>query len=171
MAARVFIGIGSNIDPARHVGQALTLLTQHLTLTGLSTLYQTRPVGRPDQDLYYNGVCMGTTGLTPVKLHHVLRTLEKQLGRRRTADRFAARTIDLDLLLHDRCVMNHDGLILPNPDITLRAFVCLPLLELDSELTMPDSGARLAAIAGQLDCSDMSPLPDYTRHLKETLSL
>lgn len=172
MSARVFIGIGSNIDPARNLPRALELLAGRFTLTGLSTVYLTTPIGHPEQEPYYNAVCSGTTNLGPSDFHRsVLRDVEHQVGRQRTEDRFAPRTIDLDLLLHDQCVMNRDGLVIPSPDITERDFVCLPLLELDSTLTMPDSGAQLATLTAQLNHSGMTPLHTYTRHLKETLRL
>lgn len=169
---RIFLGIGSNVDPATHVIGALRLLARHLTLTGVSTVYQTAPIGRPEQEDYYNAVCSATTDLPPLALHRtVLRAVEQDLGRKRSSDRYAARTIDLDLLLYGTMVLNHPELVLPSPDIPTRAFVCLPLLELDSTLTMPDSGSPLTVIAAGLAPATMTPLHDYTRTLREALNL
>jgi 2-amino-4-hydroxy-6-hydroxymethyldihydropteridine diphosphokinase len=169
---RVFIGIGSNIDPARNVLHAMQLLSNKMVISGVSTFYLTTAIGHRDQNPYFNGVCVGLTELDPTKFHQsILRDVEQQLGRQRSADRYAPRSIDLDLLLHGQSVLDSSELTIPSPDIWQRNFVCLPLLELDSSLSMPDSGIHLSDLASQLNSSGMTPLLPFTNQLKEALRL
>jgi len=98
--ARVFVGVGSNIDPAENVPAALRLLAKEVRVVATSLFYETLPLGRPEQPAFYNGVVEIATDLPPDDLRQLLRRIETQLGRRRSRDPYAARTIDLDLLLY-----------------------------------------------------------------------
>ncbi len=97
----------------------------------------------------------------------MLSGIDREEGRERTADRFAPRPLDLDLLLHGDTVSNAPGLPLPHPDVTGRRFVALPLLELAPDLVLPGSGIALREIAGSLPPFPMEPLPGLTRALGE----
>jgi 2-amino-4-hydroxy-6-hydroxymethyldihydropteridine diphosphokinase len=98
--------MGSNIDPATNLEKALQLLKRETRVTNLSTVYQTDPEGRPEQPRYYNCAVEIETSLPPRELKfRVLRGIEQELGRTRSKDRFAARTIDLDLLVYDEIVI------------------------------------------------------------------
>ena len=93
-----FIAVGSNIEPSRHVTQALRLLQDRVEVVALSTFYWTSPVDRPGQPRFLNGVWRVHTAIPPKKLKfEVLRGIESRLGRVRTADKSAPRTIDLDI--------------------------------------------------------------------------
>ena len=165
--ARAFVGIGSNIDPAGNVEKAIFLLSAAVQLRGISTVYLSEAVGRPGQPLYYNCVVEFETDVPPVELkQRVLRRIEKELGRVRSTDRSAARTIDLDLILYDRLVMTTEGLTLPDPDIVKRPFLAIPLLELAPDLQLPGSGLRINEIAAALPQDAMKPLQDYTTRLR-----
>ena len=85
--AQGYVGVGSNIEPARHVVGALELLQKQLEVTGSSTFYVTDPVARPEQPLYANGVFGIRTALGPGQVKQILCAVEVSLGRRRTADR------------------------------------------------------------------------------------
>src|SRR5262245_53443950 len=96
---RAFIGVGSNIAPEENIREALRRLTQSVHVVSISTFYREPAIDRPEDPDFYNGVVAIDTDLPPGKLKGaVLRRIEAALGRRRSADKYAARTIDLDLL-------------------------------------------------------------------------
>ena len=131
MEDRIYIAVGSNIDPEPNVLQALELLMRELSVTASSTFYWSAPAERPDQDPFRNGVWQVQSTLTPREIKFdVLRPIEHQLGRRREKDSHAARTIDLDLALHGELRVAEEDLQLPDPDIPKRAFLWQPLAEL-----------------------------------------
>ena len=125
-----FISVGSNIEPEQNIVASLKLLTARTEVSGSSTFYRTEPVGRIDQPMFVNGVWLIRTHLEPVLVQNeLLRPVEQMLDRRRTEDKFASRTIDLDLVLYDDLVCNEPNVRLPHPDIA-RPFVYGPILEL-----------------------------------------
>jgi 2-amino-4-hydroxy-6-hydroxymethyldihydropteridine diphosphokinase len=139
-----FIGVGSNVEPERNIVAALERLRDMTHVTGSSAFYRTEPIGRPDQPWFINGVWRIDTTLNPTQIRsELLRPIEEALGRRRCDDKFALRTIDLDLLLYDDLVT--DGL--PHADLT-RPFVCVPLRELldDARDIEPGLRARILAL-------------------------
>ena len=69
----------------------------------------------------------------------MLRTIENGLHRNRESDKYASRTIDLDLLLFGNMVIHEEGLTIPDPDIYNRSFIAFPLSELNPDLIMPDT--------------------------------
>ena len=91
------------------------------------------------------------------------------MDRERTEDKFAPRTIDLDLILYDELVLTSDDLVLPDPQIQNRPYLAIPLYELDSELILPGTGGRIEELAGQLEHSSMIPLRFYTAFLKKEI--
>lgn len=110
------------------------------------------------------------TNLPPEKLKwEVLRPIEATLGRHRTLDKYASRTIDLDLVLYDDVVLLSNELILPDPDILKRAFVAIPLFEIAPALVLPGFGIPIRQIAEQLAAQSMQPLREYTRELRDEL--
>jgi 2-amino-4-hydroxy-6-hydroxymethyldihydropteridine diphosphokinase len=164
--AQAFVSIGSNIDPEENVSKAVGLLAKQARITGLSTVYVTEPVGRPGQPPYYNCVVALDTPLLPLELKRtVLRRIEDELGRMRGEDKFAPRTIDLDLIIYDDVVMKTGELTLPDPEIRTRPFLAGPLFELAPNLIMPDSKEPIAKIAARMRDSGMTPLVAYTNRL------
>ncbi|MBN2129970.1 MAG: 2-amino-4-hydroxy-6-hydroxymethyldihydropteridine diphosphokinase [Sedimentisphaerales bacterium] len=135
-----FIAVGANIEPQRNIRAALTLLQQYTQVLASSTFYRTEPVGRPGQPHFINGVWLIRPQRGPREVRdEILHPVERQLGRRRTADKYAPRPIDLDLILYDDRVVCDGDLTLPHGDLR-RPFVCVPVLELlvDSSLA-PDA--------------------------------
>lgn len=162
-----YIGIGSNIDPEDNVHRALSLLRRHVRIVAVSTFYRTKPLFRPEQQDYYNGVVEAQTDLTPGELKGlVLRQIEDELRRLRTSDPYASRTIDLDLLIYDDLSGVIDGIRLPDPDITSRPFLALALYELAPEMRIPGSRVPIKDIAESLVYNDIEPLPEYTQALR-----
>jgi 2-amino-4-hydroxy-6-hydroxymethyldihydropteridine diphosphokinase len=165
-----YIGVGSNIDPEENILKAVTLLVRHVVITGISTFYQTKPLDRPDQPPFYNGVVRIDTGIGPKDLkNHIIKKIEKDLGRKRSADKSAPRTIDLDILVFDSLVIHDHNLHIPDPDIQKRPFLAVPLCELDRELTLPGSDRPICEFAEQFRNHDMEPLIEYTEKLRRMI--
>jgi 2-amino-4-hydroxy-6-hydroxymethyldihydropteridine diphosphokinase len=167
---RAFVSIGSNIDPETNVAKAFSRLRESVAVSGISTVYITKPEDRPGQPDFYNCVAEISTDLQPLALkQQVLERIERELGRARTSDRSAARTIDLDLILYDELVANTDGLAIPDPDIATRAFLAIPLYELAPDLVLPGSGRRIAELAAGFPRDAMQPLHHYTDRIRKEL--
>jgi 2-amino-4-hydroxy-6-hydroxymethyldihydropteridine diphosphokinase len=167
---RAFVGVGSNIEPAVNTEQAISMLARETQVTDISTVYLTEAEGRPGQPPYYNCVVEIETDLPPAELkNRILRGIEAKLGRVRTEDKYAARTIDLDLILYDALAMTSGDLTLPDPDIILRPFLAVPLRELIPGSTLPGSGFCIDDIAASLEGIPMTPLEDYTKQIRKDI--
>ena len=168
--ARAFISIGSNIDPETNVRNAVPRLAKAARVAAVSTVSLTEPVGPPGQPPYYNCVAEIETDKAPRELKfEVLRRIESELGRTRGRDKFAARTIDLDLILYDKVVMTTRDITLPDPDILKRPFLAIPLAELAPGLILPGSGQNIKDVAASLTPNTMKPLESYTKHLRKEI--
>lgn len=166
--ARAFIGIGSNIEPAKNVRSAVLSLAQQSRVIGISMVYCTDALDRPEQPHYLNCVVEIDTEATPAEVKHgILRPIENSLGRKRSEDKFALRTIDLDLILYGDVAMDTEDIKLPDPDILERPFLAVPLFELAPDLVLAGYNLRISDIAAKLPQDGMRPQEDYTRLLRE----
>jgi len=128
-----FIAVGSNIEPRANIVAALTALMKSAQVVCSSTFYRTEALGPETQPPFINGVWQVHSEMGPVQIREdLLRPIESKLGRRSVEDKFAPRTIDLDLVLYNDLVIDEMDLRLPHPDIA-RPFVCVPVLELLEE--------------------------------------
>jgi 2-amino-4-hydroxy-6-hydroxymethyldihydropteridine diphosphokinase len=170
--ARVFIGVGSNVEPEQNVERAIDRLGRDVRVVGISTFYCTEPIGRHREAPHFvNGMVEVETDLDPAVLKRtVLRPIEAELGRRRTADKNADRAIDLDLVLYGDVVMSAADVVLPDPDLYSRAFLAFPLFELAPELEIPGSGITLRSLTQTLAASPLQPLEDLTAKLRRKLA-
>src|SRR5215471_6247582 len=155
---RVFVSVGSNVDPETNVKRAIHLLQPELGVRAISTFYRTPALKRPADPPFVNGVVEVGDALGPLEVKKRLRQIEQSLGRERTADRFAPRTMDLDLIIYGDEVISSGELTLPHPDIVERPFVAIPLLELAPDLILPDSRKLLRSLV-----SSMAPSPPKRR--------
>jgi 2-amino-4-hydroxy-6-hydroxymethyldihydropteridine diphosphokinase len=147
---RVFIGLGANLgDAPRTLQQALDAMA-HLPQTtwcATSSLYRTAPLEAEGPD-FFNAVAELHTQLRPLALLDALQRIEQQHGRERPYAN-APRTLDLDLLLYGKRIIAGRRLTVPHPRLSSRAFVLVPLNELDDELHIPGQG-RLARLLHQV---------------------
>jgi 2-amino-4-hydroxy-6-hydroxymethyldihydropteridine diphosphokinase len=128
----IFLSLGSNLgNRETYLQRALNRLREHpqITLTQLSSVYETEPVGNVDQDSFLNMVAQGETSLSPEQLLHVIQNVEQDLGRRREIY-WGPRTIDIDILLYNNKRIDSEELVIPHPRMTERAFVLIPLAEI-----------------------------------------
>ncbi|MDD5675058.1 MAG: 2-amino-4-hydroxy-6-hydroxymethyldihydropteridine diphosphokinase, partial [Chitinivibrionales bacterium] len=125
---------------------------------------------RPQASWYYNCVAAIDPGLTPAELKSdLLSKIENKLGRQRTKDTFADRTIDLDVLLYDPPEPENSTVALPDPDIFVRPYLAAALLELSPGLLVPGPNGGLAAAAGKASSPPAEALQDYTRFLRNQI--
>jgi 2-amino-4-hydroxy-6-hydroxymethyldihydropteridine diphosphokinase len=148
------IGLGSNLgNRAENLNTAVSHLAQlHGTdVVSVSDFYASHPVGGPaDQGEFLNGAALIKTALSPHELLVELRNIERHGGRDRHA-RWAARTLDLDLLLYgDQCVET-TSLVVPHPWLALRRFVLKPAAEIAPDLIHPHIGWSIGQLARHLD--------------------
>ncbi|WP_264435275.1 2-amino-4-hydroxy-6-hydroxymethyldihydropteridine diphosphokinase [Coxiella endosymbiont of Dermacentor marginatus] len=143
----VYIGIGSNLNsPIKQVKTAivnLAILPKTMILNH-SSFYQSRPVGPQDQPNYINAVVTLETRLSPEALLKALQALEENQGRERSGTRWRARTLDLDILLYGKSVIQTETLSIPHPHLKVREFVLYPLFEIAPNLILPTGDSVLA---------------------------
>ncbi len=134
-----YIGLGSNLgDRERTIREALRMLGGNgsIEVTRVSDLQETQPLGQMAQPNYLNGVAEIRTKLGAQELLQRFKVTEAALGRQPHA-KWAARTIDLDLLLYGDRIVQENGLVVPHPDVHLRSFVLEGLCQLDPGLVHP----------------------------------
>lgn len=157
--AEVYLSLGSNIQPERHLKAALTLLRERCALRACSSVYRTPPQGDPDQADFLNMAVKVTTSLSPEQFKRlVIGDIEAQLGRVRDPhNKNAPRTIDLDISLWNHEVLDYGDKPwhIPEPDIAHFAHVAVPLAEIVPDYVHPETGQTLAHIAASLDSSGM----------------
>jgi GTP cyclohydrolase I len=165
---RVFIALGSNIDGERHLPEAVRRLALYCRLLVVSPVYESAPVGTTDQPNFLNAAALIETSLTAAELKaQVLQRIEQELGRVRTADKNAARTIDLDIALFGDQVLQVGARHIPDPDILKYAHIAVPLADLAPQQRHPETGQTLSDIAHHLTSSQLVPRPDIILYSQE----
>jgi 2-amino-4-hydroxy-6-hydroxymethyldihydropteridine diphosphokinase len=145
-----YIGIGSNIgDRFDHFAKAVRGLANLGVITAGSPVYETAPVGGPDQDHYLNAVVGLDTDIAPHDLLERLLEIERVAGRVRDG-RWGPRTLDLDILTYGDEIVDAPGLTVPHREIRNRRFVLAPLTDVAPGLS--DRGGPFADSLG--DVSD-----------------
>jgi len=157
MLGSAYIALGANLsDPGKALERAINRLSElaDLHLRRRSRFYRTVPIDATGPD-FCNAVVEVSTGLCPSTLMAVLLSLESEFGRTRLA-RHAPRTLDLDLIAQSGQRLESDALTLPHPRAHGRAFVLIPLCELDDTVLLgpPDSKTLQPA---SFWCAQLSP--------------
>jgi 2-amino-4-hydroxy-6-hydroxymethyldihydropteridine diphosphokinase len=160
---RVFVALGSNlgasVDVLREAVARISQLAQCMNFK-TSSLYRSAPFATDsEQPDYINAVVAFDTALDTDSLWAKLVAIESNLGRVRTRERNAARTIDIDLLMVGDEQRASDSLTLPHPRMSERAFVLLPLLEIAPDIEIVGKG-RAAIYAAQLAHQRIERLKD-----------
>lgn len=142
-AERAFLGLGSNLgDREKHLRDAIAAMDD---VVAVSPVYETDPVGGPEQGPYLNVVVELDTVRTPRELLEVCRDLETRAERVR-AERWGPRTLDVDVLIVGELTVDEPDLVVPHPRLWERAFVLIPLADVAPDLVPEppqDAGVRL----------------------------
>jgi 2-amino-4-hydroxy-6-hydroxymethyldihydropteridine diphosphokinase len=144
-----YVGLGANLgEPRRQLTEAIIAMSglPETRLARHSSFYRTAPVGFAEQPEYLNAVAALDTRLAPGVLLEGLQGIERRHHRERSFPN-APRTLDLDLLLFGDERISRPGLTVPHPRMHERAFVLQPLLELDSEISIPGKGKASALLS------------------------
>ena len=157
---RCYIGLGANLDqPLTQLQHAVAALKQlpHSSLVAVSGFYGSKPMGPQDQPDYVNAVAAIDTALSPEQLLDALQQIEQQQGRTRKAERWGARTLDLDILLYGNQVIATERLTVPHYGLRVREFVLYPLFDIAPELSLPD-GTVLSSLLAQVPLNGLQKL-------------
>jgi 2-amino-4-hydroxy-6-hydroxymethyldihydropteridine diphosphokinase len=165
---RAYVGVGSNVHPHENIPRALAMLSEQARIEAISPFYGSAALARPGDPPFLNGVVRVVTALEARALKFdVLRGIEAALGRTRTDDAYAPRTIDLDILLFDDAIIDEPGLRVPDPDLERRAFLARPLLDLDPGVRIPGAGGALADAPCLAQPDRLTPEATFTDQLRE----
>jgi 2-amino-4-hydroxy-6-hydroxymethyldihydropteridine diphosphokinase len=148
--SRVYVAIGSNINPEENVAKAARELQRLFPDARFSSWYRNRAVGFEGDD-FVNGVVGFTTDLPLRSVIERLHAVEALCGRPRDAPRWAPRAMDLDVLLYDNVVCAEPKLTLPRPDLLKRPYMLGPLAEIAPEVVHPTAGLTIAELWRRFD--------------------
>lgn len=166
-----YIGVSANLNPEPNIFRAITRLNALYPLTGISRFYRTKPVDGSEQADYLNGVVsILYSGVVRDLKYNVLRNIESLMGRERFKDTYAARPIDLDILLCGDLIIREPGLVVPDPDIRKRPFLMAALVDLNPELVLPDSRLSLKGREKTPELKQLQVARSFTLALHERFS-
>ena len=149
--ARIYIGLGSNVERERHLLAGIADLQQTFSAVRLSTVYESAAVGFAGAN-FFNLVAEAQTEMTLEQVLVALRRIEVAHGRAPDARKFSPRTLDLDLLCFDDRVCS-EPVVLPRAEILHNAFVLCPFAELAPDWIHPVAGLCLSSLWRQYDKS------------------
>lgn len=132
----VYVAAGSNIEPERYLAHALELMNAQYAPLRVSPAYRNKAVGFEGED-FINLVVGFTTDEPVTRVRERLQAIEAQCDRPANAQKWAARTIDLDILLYDDLVSTEPGYLLPRPDLVKRAYMLKPLVDIAPDVMHP----------------------------------
>jgi 2-amino-4-hydroxy-6-hydroxymethyldihydropteridine diphosphokinase len=138
---KAVVALGANLEnPREAVELAIALLREATEVQKVSSLYETKPVGGPEQDNYINAVCVIDSGLPALDFLALLHGIEKSMGRVRI-EKWGPRIIDLDLIQYGNILSGSDELELPHPRAFERKFVLEPWYEIEPDAILLTHGA------------------------------
>jgi 2-amino-4-hydroxy-6-hydroxymethyldihydropteridine diphosphokinase len=149
---RAYLCLGSNIDPEENMRRAVALLSEHTRVIALSRCWESEAIGSIGPNFLNMAACIETPLDVAVLKEQVLARIEHQLGRVRTSDKNAPRTIDLDITLFDGQVRDQH--------LWERAYLALTIAELLPEFCHPESGETLPQLAARLHATSPALLRD-----------
>jgi len=147
-----YLSLGSNVEPERNLPAAVARLGRWGRVRAVSAVWESAPVGFADQPNFLNAAALLETGLSAQGLRQeAIASIETALGRVRTANKNAPRTIDIDIMLFNHDVLQVGQRRIPNPEVLERPFVAIPLAEIAPDYVHPETGQTLRQIARRFD--------------------
>jgi GTP cyclohydrolase I len=156
------IALGSNIEKERHLPEAIRLLRRHrrIEVRKVSRFFESAPVGGPtDAPDFFNAAVLACTNLRPEELREELRHIENVLGRQRSEDRNAPRTIDLDIAYYGNLEGKFDGWSIPDPEASTSPHVAIPIADVAPTFVDPVSGKTAYDLMLEVDAAQESVKP------------
>jgi 2-amino-4-hydroxy-6-hydroxymethyldihydropteridine diphosphokinase len=162
---RVLVGLGSNIgDRLTFLQSAIRELerTPGITVTSVSSVYETEPVGKKNQPYFLNAALELRCSLSAAQLYFRMKEIERLVGRKPT-EQWGPREIDLDLLFFDEEIIEHPLFIVPHRESSNRRFVLIPLTEIAADFVDPSKNRSIQSL--------LENCPDTCEVLKSTSQL
>ena len=148
---RVILALGSNLgDRSANLHQALEEISVNVSIDKTSSIYETPPWGYIEQPVFLNQVISGLTSLNPAGLLAFLKGIEHNMGRVRNFQN-GPRLIDIDIILFGEQIVNTEHLVIPHPRMLQRAFVLLPLFEIEPDLIIPGTNKSVVDLVINVD--------------------
>jgi 2-amino-4-hydroxy-6-hydroxymethyldihydropteridine diphosphokinase len=150
MENNVYLGLGSNLgDRLIYLAYAIELIdgNRDCSLIKCSSIYETTPYGSSEGNNYYNAVIQIKTSLSPSDLLLLMKQFETKAGRRLDEKKWSDREIDIDILFYNNFIYNNEKLNIPHPEILLRDFVLIPLLEIAPDFIHPLTNQKIKDIS------------------------
>jgi 2-amino-4-hydroxy-6-hydroxymethyldihydropteridine diphosphokinase len=164
--AIVYLGIGSNLQPADNMRLAVAELKKRFIVREISPVYRNKALGFAG-DEFLNAVARVETGMSPADVCRELDEIHDLAGRVRGEQRFLSRTLDIDLLLYGDQVVRDGRVSVPRDDILEYSFVLKPLVDIDPGLRHPLTGKTVAQHWQEFDTS-LHPLTEEPAILERT---
>ena len=152
-----FISIGSNIDKQIHIPTSIAALQKQFGKVVLSSVYETEAVGFEGDD-FHNLIVQFESDLEAKAVAKTLRQIELDHGRTRDSRKYAARTLDLDLVLYGDMIISDGRLQIPRDEIERYAFVLEPLAEIAPDLLHPVNKKSYAQLWQEYDKTNLKQL-------------
>lgn len=146
MVDKVYLGLGSNKgDRLKYLQEAVRMISKNDSskILAVSPVYESLPYGNTEQDNFLNAVVEIDTGLGILTLFHLIKNIEKDLGRTENTVKWGPREIDIDILFFNNLIYETDELVVPHQDVLNRDFVLVPLNDISGEFTYPGTKSRL----------------------------
>lgn len=158
---KAYLSLGTNVgNREKNLREAVNLLHQiaQIKVRGVSSIYETVPWGYKEQNDFLNLCLTIKTEFPPEKLLTVCQQIEDDMGRVRK-EKWGPRIIDIDILLYDNLELETPKLVLPHPRIKERAFVLVPLQELNPNLVI--AGETIKELLEQVPTEEVQYYSSY----------
>ena len=154
----IYLGLGSNLgDREQTLRRAISRIGVFVEIVAISQWYETAPVGFLEQPDFLNFVAAARTRDSPRSILRIAMAVECSLGRPRRdhedGPRYGPRAIDIDLLFHGSTIIDEPDLRVPHPRLHERAFVLMPIADIDPALVHPELGRSMADLRDALPAS------------------
>jgi len=157
--AIVYLSLGSNLgDRLGYLQQSTSILSAHkdINIVATSSFYETEPWQMGAENWFVNAVVQITTTLSPEALLEETQRIEVQLGRiKNSSEKYADRTIDIDLLFYNDLIMHTGELTIPHPLMHKRAFMLVPMLEIAQDYVHPLFKKTISDLYDELENPEM----------------
>lgn len=137
----VYLALGTNLgNKEENIFRAIKLINERVGMVIIhSALYVTKPVGFTSENSFINAACLVMTSMEPIELLRATQEIEREMGRESKSENevYTDRIIDIDILLYDTLIFEHEELVLPHPHLHKREFVLTPLAEIAGQYMHP----------------------------------
>lgn len=148
---RIYLSLGTNLGMREQNLEAVRKeLPPAVRILESSPVYQTEPWGYLDQPDFLNQVLVVETALSPGELLEYTKGLERKIGRK-PSFRFGPRIVDIDILFYGDRIIDEENLVIPHPRLKDRAFVLIPLADLDPDLIYPGTNSSISDLLLHVD--------------------